>query len=304
MSITISKPNQANLNQSIALILSADQKTALTADQITSGKRINEQEAYAVLVHDSLNSTNPKLAKRFEQELKEATAKYKENHNGEVNMHKISDRLMRQYKRENEVNTEQYRAIRDHSFGNAQLDSNRTQLSGARPEDAIGDDTPVRAVSTFYKKLETNQAATSEEIAVFRANEAKISAEKFQEKKISGANATTGAAGASADSVIKGVKDVGPGFLWKPQSESNGNLVVLLPPNFTSSVNSLTLKDPKGSAVLESGKYAGIGNGGRLHFRFGKGGSNYPDGTIVEVKFTDGSTMKIPIKETSARVES
>jgi hypothetical protein len=83
-----------------------------------------------------------------------------------------------------------------------------------------------------------------------------------------------------------------------------GRLVVLLPPSLTSVVNSVRLKSSRGDTELDNGRYGGIGNGGRLHFRFGKSGSSYPDGTIVEVLFTDGSKLRVPIGETSARVES
>ena len=304
MSISIPKANITTINQSIAIVLSADQKTPLSPEQITPSKRINEQESYATLVHHSLTSTHPQLAKRFEQELKQATESYKKNH-GDTNMFKISDRIVRQFVREKAITQEQYQALRNYSFGNAQLDNNRTLLSSARAEDAIGDNTPVRAVSTFYKKLETNQPATSEEIAIFRAEEAKISVQKWREKQADQPIKPTNTIAIDGGiDTLKSVDSIAPGFLWKPSSESDGRLVVLLPSTFTQSVHSVSLASPSGKTDLEGGKYSGIGNGGRLHFRFGKSGSSYPDGTNVVVTFVDGSTLRIPIKDTGTRVES
>lgn len=59
------------------------------------------------------------------------------------------------------------------------------------------------------------------------------------------------------------------GFLWKPISESNGKLVVLVPEggkNGGCSVNG------------EGGAYSGTANGGREHYRYSKPGGAYPPG--------------------------
>lgn len=65
-------------------------------------------------------------------------------------------------------------------------------------------------------------------------------------------------------------------FLWKPVSESNGKLVVLIPANLSGS--------PVGTVIVndnESGKYSGNHNGNRDHFRFSKPGSAYGNAVTV-----------------------
>ena len=308
MSITISNPTPNSLNNSIAVILSADQKTPLSGKDITPTKRINEQESYAALIHDSLVKTKPKLAQRFEKELKGANEQFKKNHNKKSDMFKVSDRLMRQYVREKELSKDEYKTIKYSAFGRAQLDTDRTRISAQHLTELKEGDTPVRAISTLYKKLETNTIASAEEFAQFRAHEAKISAAKW--RGTNGDNSTvgkannTGIVGSASDAETITTKDLPAGFLWKPTSESDGRLVVLLPSSITSVVNSVRLKSAKGDTELDSGRYSGIGNGGRLHFRFGKSGSSYPDGTVLEVLLTDGSKVRVPISETSARIES
>jgi hypothetical protein len=308
MSITISKPTPDSLNTSIALILSVDQKTPLSAKDMSTSKRINEQESYAAIIHHSLATHKPKLAKRFEKELKGAHQQFIKNHDKKSDMFKISDRLMRQYVREKELSQDEYKTIKYNAFGHAQLDSDRTRISAERLEQAKDGDTPVRAISTFYKKIETNAAATPEEFAQFRAHEAKISITKWRAAHggASPAEKTQNSSLIVNSSEIQTMasKELPRGFLWKPQSDSDGRLVVLLPPSLTSAVNSVRLKSSRGDTELDNGRYGGIGNGGRLHFRFGKSGASYPDGTIVEVLFTDGSKLRVPIGETSARVES
>lgn len=95
----------------------------------------------------------------------------------------------------------------------------------------------------------------------------------------------------------------GGGFLWKPVSDKNGDLVVLLPKNMTSKVQEVRVLSADGKTTLETGRYSGIGNGNREHFRFSQPGSSYPDGSIVLIQLNDGTTRHIKIKETSKRVE-
>lgn len=98
------------------------------------------------------------------------------------------------------------------------------------------------------------------------------------------------------------------GFLWKPISDSDGKLVVLLPPSLTGSVASAsiyqTLND--GSAVkVEDGRFAGDShNGGRAHFRFSKPGSAYAAGVEIIATLNDGSSVSFSIANPGSRNES
>jgi hypothetical protein len=93
------------------------------------------------------------------------------------------------------------------------------------------------------------------------------------------------------------------GFLWKPVSDKNGDLVVLLPKKLTGKVQEIRILSPDGKKNLGKGKYSGIGNGEREHFRFSKPGSAYPDGSIVYIKLDNGTTRHVKISDTSRRIE-
>jgi hypothetical protein len=93
------------------------------------------------------------------------------------------------------------------------------------------------------------------------------------------------------------------GFLWKPTSDKNGDLVVLLPKKLTGKVQEVRVLSPDGKKTLGKGKYSGVGNGDREHFRFSKPGSAYPDGALVYIKLDDGTTRHVTIKDTSKRLE-
>ena len=69
------------------------------------------------------------------------------------------------------------------------------------------------------------------------------------------------------------------GFLWKPRSESNGRLVVLLPAEFTGNVTSGDLHTSNNASIgnlVEAGLFVGdTHNGNRAHYRFKNPGGAY-----------------------------
>lgn len=84
------------------------------------------------------------------------------------------------------------------------------------------------------------------------------------------------------------------GFVWKPISEGDGRLVVLLPSSYVGRVSGVTVR--RGGAVLESGRFSGNTNGNRPTYRFSKPGAGYGTGlTVVATLRTGGSvTWNIP----------
>ncbi len=89
-------------------------------------------------------------------------------------------------------------------------------------------------------------------------------------------------------------------FLWKPRSDKDGRLAILLPPNMTGKVSGVSVVSPAGE-VIEKGSSGGVGNGGREHFRFRRQGADYPDGSIVRAVMNDGTSREIAIRDTAAR---
>jgi hypothetical protein len=93
------------------------------------------------------------------------------------------------------------------------------------------------------------------------------------------------------------------GFLWKPVSDSDGKLAVLLPTRFTGQVASVSILSPSGQ-LMERGRNTGVGNGGREHFRFSRPGSAFPPESIVEITLRDGTKQRITIDAPAKRIES
>lgn len=84
------------------------------------------------------------------------------------------------------------------------------------------------------------------------------------------------------DALCKGVNSIdGPGgFLWKPQSEVDGNLVVLFPEKFVDEFLGV-LAELKGGE-LDAGVFTGFSNELRQTWRFSKPGSAYAGRLLVD----------------------
>lgn len=86
------------------------------------------------------------------------------------------------------------------------------------------------------------------------------------------------------------------GFLWKPVSEGDGNLVVLLPSQYRGRVSQTAVLNASGQ-VIEVGRFAGdTHNGNRPHYRFSMPGAGFGSKVTVAARMSDGSvkTWRIP----------
>ncbi|MDF3129620.1 hypothetical protein P0Y35_10485 [Kiritimatiellaeota bacterium B1221] len=111
---------------------------------------------------------------------------------------------------------------------------------------------------------------------------------------------TSGATTTSTDTATSSSSTAG--FLWKPVSESNGNLVVLLPSSTqgrTQQVCTISGAFGSESAPMRHETH----NGGRPHFYFGKPGGSYGTNITVQAPLTDGSIFSTVVADGSARTE-
>lgn len=71
------------------------------------------------------------------------------------------------------------------------------------------------------------------------------------------------------------------GFLWKPEAEADGNLVILFPAEFVSVfVNVFTF--PVESGEAEVGMFAGFTNDNRQTYRFSRPGGDYTGRVLAD----------------------
>lgn len=88
-------------------------------------------------------------------------------------------------------------------------------------------------------------------------------------------------------------------FLWKPSSENDGRLVILLPSRFRGHVSRLSISGGFGTEV---GRFAGdTHNGFRPHFRFSHHGSRYGSNITVNALLSNGQIVSWNIPNGASR---
>ncbi len=96
------------------------------------------------------------------------------------------------------------------------------------------------------------------------------------------------------------------GFLWKPISEADGNLVVLLPQSFTGGIEDVALYQGETvteSSKIEQGHFAGDeANGQRAHYRFELPGAAYGTAVTLGVTLEDGRNLSFSIPNAGERL--
>lgn len=66
----------------------------------------------------------------------------------------------------------------------------------------------------------------------------------------------------------------GDGFLWKPESDSDGSLVILFPSKYVNKFESVAVDG-------EEGEFSAFANGDRQHWRFSKSGGEYTGSVVI-----------------------
>lgn len=82
-------------------------------------------------------------------------------------------------------------------------------------------------------------------------------------------------------------------FLWKPISDSNGNLVVIFPASFNGRISNVAVNG-------ERGTFSSIANGNRTHWRFSKPGSAYQAPAKVTAT-VDGNPFSVTVDTPAKR---
>lgn len=73
------------------------------------------------------------------------------------------------------------------------------------------------------------------------------------------------------------------GFLWKPESDNNSRLVILLPSSFGDGNRVEIRKNGQNGKLIETGGPNGVANGNREHHRFAHEGAYYERATDGQI---------------------
>lgn len=306
-------------------------RTSNDVNSESKSPKVLEEDLFSAAVHLQLAKKSSDFGDHFILQLSSKLAQNKQTH-GSENMFKAADRVLRQLQRSGDISKAEYQEIKAFAFGKAQLDQDRTEVAWTNYRDlpiesSLGNSTnqSSASVDAALRKFDSNEPASELEMAIFRVKEAfnslllslvrnqssyqnsrtdtQVSAQHASQVRAHGGS-TSSATSHMIDSSKYAETIATPGgFLWKPISDSDGKLAILLPPWLTTNAIGCRILSPDGSRVLASGRYSGVGNGDRQHFRFNSPGASFPNGSIVEIQLRNGTTMQIKIGETGARLE-
>ncbi|MCB9466559.1 MAG: hypothetical protein H6682_22880 [Candidatus Eisenbacteria bacterium] len=250
------------------------------AGKLPGTGEVSEEQLYAAILEQRIGETaGPEAAKAFAEEFQSEKQRLRRG-DGYVPVEEAAQNALRTLSENGEIDGSAAEKINGEAFRAAQLDDNGSLLY----DDRGGPGDPTKATASISDALER----ANRQLARFRSG-----IDRAEPRSLA----------AQSTKSPQGQKVDGPdGFLWKPESESNGNLVVLVPKEYAHQVSSLQIQDGSG-AVLAEGRSNGYGNGGREHFRFDRPGGRFPEGVVVELKLKNGSVVRYEIPTPSERYD-
>jgi hypothetical protein len=252
--------------------------------------KVSEEELFSALVLERIKKTKGDSALSEFKTIFESTKKQLQKPDGFVPLEDATKQALKEFRNAQKISKEEADSIYSQAFAGAQLDQNKDALYDNRG----GPNDPTMAVAEMEQALLLSGAL----IGKFDTG-----TETAQARSLDAPSNTAAGSGAGGGAIGTGSEVSGSGFLFKPTSESDGKLVVLLPPRLAGLVKGLSLVGPNGE-VIEAGRFTGNGNGGRDHYRFSRPGGQYADGLTVQAALTTGELVRYTIRETSQRTEN
>lgn len=251
-----------------------------------AGNKVSEEELFSALVQERIKKTKGDEALgEFTTILNSCKDRMKKP-DGYVPVEEATKQALIEFRESQKISQEETDKIYSESFAAAQLDDNKEALFDGKG----GPNDPTIAVASMEQALLLSRA----KIEAFDSGSSKADIRSVTEAATGKSFMSPGTAAATGGDA---------GFLFKPVSESDGKLVVLLPSRLTGLVSGVSLVGPDGQ-VVESGRYRGVGNEGREHFRFNKPGGQYSNGLSVQAKLVTGEVVRYLISNTSQRTEN
>lgn len=239
-------------------------------NRINERNTINEEQLYSVLVSTSLSKVSKKTEEAFKLSFEQAKQNIKRS-DGYVSIENATNIALNDLLSSKLITEEQLSSVKLQSFRAAQLDENLGALFDGRG------------------------SANDQTVAVSSVKDAIKKALDVIDKVIKGEIALTAITEGSHTSKAP------DGFLWKPVSEKDGNLVVLLPTSFRGDVQSVQIINEE-NKVVEEGEFSGdTHNGNRPHFRFDKPGGLYGENITLKITLNTGKTTTYNINNGAER---
>ncbi len=254
---------------------------------LDASEEINEEQLFSAIVAERVEGLKGTEALEQYQESFESYLSSMEQSNGYVPVEDAARAALDALYEDGVLSLDEAESIHAESFQAAQLDDNTDALY-----DSLGS---TIAVTMVDMALESSSAM----LAAFDSGE--MDAGQLSLDFQQGVDSSGGVVEGSSSQAVTNAT-IGDGFLFKPVSESDGNLAILLPSSMSGQVTSLTISDSDGT-VLESGNSMGDYDDGRPLYRFSEPGGSYPDNIVVTATLSDGTEYTYNIASPEQRYE-
>ena len=241
---------------------------------------VSEEELFAGAIAQQLNEKDPEAAEYFlSEKTKLMTSMARAD--GYVSVEEVANKALANTVEAEKISQENAESIKSYAFQSAQLDDNLAALY----DDRGSASDPTIATSTFDVAVQSMRAIMQQ------IDNGELSADPISLDE--GATGGGTAPGVDPGTAPDGTQELdgSGGFLWKPVSESDGNLVVLLPTTLKGLIDKVEIHSElpaSETSLIEKGRFTGdTHNGGRAHFRFDQPGEAYGE-NIHLVVFKDG----------------
>ncbi|MGI6523943.1 MAG: hypothetical protein ACOX2O_01410 [Bdellovibrionota bacterium] len=259
--------------------------------QPDSANNVNEEELFASLLTERIAKLKGNDAAAEYQELLETEKGLIQRADGYVSYETAAKNALSKMVASESLSKEEADQVHAEAFEGAQLDDNLEALYDGRGSE----NDPTIAIMSMDSALEMAR------LRIEAFNDGSQTADTSAHG-LSNTTTTTKSSSTSNGTSMDG----SGGFLWKPVSDSNGKLVVILPSDISTLIEKVVLKDANGNE-LEEGRASGLANpdagGDRAHFRFSKAGGDYPNNVVVEVTLNNGEVITYTVTNTSERCD-
>ncbi len=257
----------------------------LTAD---AGGQVNEEQLYAAIIYERLSATKgAETAQEFQNRYQDQQANF-QRADGYVYLENAAQGALGSMSNDGLLTIEEAETVNGQAFQAAQLDSNTSALY-----DSLGDTSAVAMIEMALESAET--AITQIEDGTSTAGRLAFDMNNSitDQSDLSASDQT------DSGSFISG--DYSDGLIWKPASESNGDVVIILDSSLQSKIDSVTLYDKDGKKI-EDTSVDRLDDLDRSIIFFDKPGSAYPDNMTIQVALSDGDTIQYLVKDPANRI--
>jgi len=251
----------------------------------TDGQQVNEEELFSALVEkqlaaDSSAAADAFRAKKSEYMVSMADAK------GHAQIEDVTIASLQGIADEGVIDQTRAEEINSIAFRGAQIDDN---FSAIYDSIGSGQDTTV---------------ALDELASALARSEAVMKGIESGEIDVSPLSLTASSSSSGSTSGAQNVDGTG-GFLWKPVSESDSKLVVVLPTELKGSIDRVEVHSglpPTSETLLGQARASGeLDSDGRPFFRFGEAGGSYGSNVQLVVFKNNGEILNWSIDDGSQR---